>query len=537
MRSILSSLFFLLAVLSSSGLAAQQTLYQYTGATNTLYTGNSLAGLGDVNNDGTPDFAIGIPGDDSGGTNAGKVSIYSGATGNVLFDIQGTATWQRLGFRMAAIGDITGDNITDLAVSGEYDNQNFYPTGIVEVFSGADGTLLYTYTHPVNWSQFGDTVAAAGDVNNDSVPDFMIGAPYNNLHGTGSGSAWVYSGADGSVLHTYHGDDPWDLLGSSLSTAGDIDGDGFDDFAIGIRQADFLQRTDAGIARIYSGRTGGILREYPGRNKFDRHGTAVANLGDVDYDGVPDIVVGAVDDLSDNLTRPGYIRVYSNATGDVLLTLEHDFNTEAFGAVLLGPGDMDGDGAGEIIVGAPKGGTVNGGGIGSGAVRIYSGRTFERFFYQEGAAAGAELGTALAAVGDVDQDGLADFMMAQPEYSILKGRAELLTADSLTLLSVSNLVAGQNATFQTSGGAANTTVTFLYSLAGFGNSTLPGGLQLEINSPYFEMGSSQSNGTGVATLNAAVPSGTSGISVYFQAYEQRVPGPWAATSPRFGLID
>ena len=81
--------------------------------------------------------------------------------------------------------------------------------------------------------QLGSSVSGAGDVNGDGFADLIVGAPCDDNNGFRSGSARVYSGIDGNVLYTFDGDDVGDRLGSSVSGAGDVNGDGFADLIVG----------------------------------------------------------------------------------------------------------------------------------------------------------------------------------------------------------------------------------------------------------------------------------------------------------------
>ncbi|MCI0586450.1 MAG: integrin alpha [Planctomycetes bacterium] len=140
---------------------------------------------------------------------------------------------------------------------------------------------------------WGASVSGTGDVNGDGAPDVLVGAP--GAYGfwvTQPGRARIFSGADGTVLRTFLGTNG-DQLGKSVSRAGDVDGDGTPDVAIGAPTADVGGETDAGVVRIHSGASGALLSTLTGSLFSDLFGTSVAGAGDVNADGIPDLVVAA----------------------------------------------------------------------------------------------------------------------------------------------------------------------------------------------------------------------------------------------------
>ncbi len=112
--------------------------------------------------------------------------------------------------------------------------------------------VLYTFDSVSEGDNFGFAVSGAGDVNADGFPDLIVGARWSDNNGTNSGSAWVFSGVDGSVLYTFDGDSPYDYFGASVSGAGDLNGDGYDDVIVGA-SGDDNNGKDSGSARVFSG--------------------------------------------------------------------------------------------------------------------------------------------------------------------------------------------------------------------------------------------------------------------------------------------
>ena len=142
----------------------------------------------------------------------------------------------------------------------------------------------YTFDGAANGSRFGDSVAGAGDVNGDGFADVIVGA-------RGAGSAYVYSGADGTVLRRFDGVAAGDRLGSSVAGAGDVNRDGFADVIVGAPRADAGGMDEAGSAYVYSGKDGTLLWQFDGAREYAYLGSSVDGAGDVNRDGFADLIV------------------------------------------------------------------------------------------------------------------------------------------------------------------------------------------------------------------------------------------------------
>src|SRR4029077_7614060 len=140
--------------------------------------------------------------------------------------------FDHFGCSVAGAGDLNGDGRADLVVGAYGADSNGLDSGSVRVFSGQSGAQLFAFngTLPGDW--FGFSVHRAGDVNNDGVPDIVVGAPASDFGGDYAGAVRAISGANGATLFTVAGTGggfggaPGDLLGYAVSSVGDVNNDG-----------------------------------------------------------------------------------------------------------------------------------------------------------------------------------------------------------------------------------------------------------------------------------------------------------------------
>jgi predicted lipoprotein with Yx(FWY)xxD motif len=405
-----------LATAAFGQLVHNSVTYTFNGDSADDLLGWSVSGAGDVNNDGFDDIIVGAIGDDNiggAGSNSGSARVFSGANGSILYTFNGNSIGDQFGFSVSGAGDVNDDGFDDIIVGANFDDSNGVFSGSARVFSGANGLALYTFNGDSPFEEFGYSVSGAGDVNNDGFDDLIVGAPFDNNNGTLSGSARVFSGMDGSILYTFNGDSAGDRFGFSVSGAGDVNKDGYDDFIVGAPEDD-NNGSNSGSARVFSGFDGSVLYTFNGDSAGDILGRSVSGAGDVDGDDFDDLIVSA-QGADNNGVASGSARVFSGASGAILYTFNGDSANARLGVSVSGAGDVDNDGFADLIVGGGGGGNI---GSISGIARVFSGATGAILYTFNGDAVndqfGDQFGWSVSCGGDVNGDGFADFIVGAP---------------------------------------------------------------------------------------------------------------------------
>ena len=375
--------------------------------------GRSVQAAGDINGDGIDDVMISAYGADINGESSGVVYVLFGTEDELLsnfdlttldgsngFTIIGPAASSELGKALDALGDVNGDGIDDLVVGAPGASPNgkfsgaayvvfgssmpFSPTLEVSTLDGSDGFSIHGQLR----NDFaGTSVSKAGDVNGDGFQDLLIGAPFAQSNEERTGACYIVFGKnsfspslelsslDGSNGISIQGVEKGDHLGGSITGGMDINGDFKEDFAIGAPGVDYEQLVDAGASYIILGNSfddatfdlnsldgsnGFVIR---GNQSYDRFGSEVSSLKDMNGDGKDDLAIGA-EDATINGEKSGAVYVlFGNTTftpnfsastlsGNKGFTINGTVDNGHFGASIGDVGDINQDGFTDLIVGA-----------------------------------------------------------------------------------------------------------------------------------------------------------------------------------------
>ena len=381
-------------------------LYTFTGEAAGDFFGWSVASAGDVNNDGFSDIVIGAPAEHTGSpTGSGRVYIYSGRTGQILSSFLGKALGDALGWSVSSAGDVNNDGYTDVIIGAPLSDTVGINSGLAYVISGKTGDSLYIFSGKSEIDAFGISVSSAGDVNNDGYGDLLVGAT-NDWLATATGRAVIFSGKNGDTLHVFNTEGAYDFFGSSVSSAGDVNKDGYDDVIIGAPTNDGTGRK-AGRVYVFSGKTGDTLYLFSGKTAHDRLGQSVASAGDVNNDGFADLIFGAHGN-DESGEDAGQAYVFSGSTGETLYVFNGESPYDFFGYSVSSAGDVDNDGHDDIVVGAVLN---DASGESTGRVYVFSGKTGDTLNVFSGETEGDEFGLSVASAGDVNNDGFDDIII------------------------------------------------------------------------------------------------------------------------------
>jgi hypothetical protein len=337
-------------LLANGALSGQTDLLRVRGTSNSDTYGWAIGPAGDVDGDGVGDRLVGSPTDDTNGTDAGRVRVLSGRDFSVLRERFGDAAADQLGWGIGKeVGDIDADGFADVAVSAIYSGTGATDySGAVYIYSGRDGSTLWKNAGTVYQENYGYSLARVGDVDGDGGIDFAVGAIGRQVNGVWRGGVEVWSGRSGALLFSENGG-VGDWFGGSLAGVGDLDQDGVPDLLVGSFN-DFPAMP--GEAHVYSLKHGTELYCYSGAEDGDLFGFAIARLDDLDGDGVNEFAISAP---TGHTAQPyeGRCYVYSGRRGRLLHVLGSDVADDAFGLDLQVHQDLDGDGLRELLVGAP----------------------------------------------------------------------------------------------------------------------------------------------------------------------------------------
>ncbi len=347
---------------------------QFGGDANGREFGRSVSGAGDVNGDGYADVVVGDP---NGYYPGARAYIYYG---DAFFNyppetIVYEADSSNFGSSVSGAGDVNGDGFSDIVISESgYDSER----GRVFVYHGSKTGLSTKSSTVIEGNtadaMFGSSVSGAGDVNGDGYSDIVVGSQDYTNGETHEGAVFVYRGSRRGVSASYsallESNRSSAFLGRSVSGAGDINGDGFDDIIAGASGYENGEPGE-GAGFLYLGSITGLINSAPaileGDEPYANYGYGTSGAGDVNGDGFDDLLIGGF------LNRAILYFGNSNTSGaDAMapVTFQSPQFSSGFGSSLSGAGDINGDGFADVLIGA---GWFNNGEVEEGAAFIFLG--------------------------------------------------------------------------------------------------------------------------------------------------------------------
>jgi hypothetical protein len=322
-------------------------VYAYSGRTGDLLwtktgepgdqLGIGIEAAGDVDDDGTPDVVAGAVGSD-------KAFVYSGRDGKVLLTFEGEASGDAFGRRVSDLGDFNGDGHGDVVIGAPVSGAAGEGAGSAYVYSGKDGALLLTLRGEGPGDAFG---SAAGGWSDGEQALLVIGAP--NAGPANGGRTYVYRGLTDEPAFVIEADDTGAQLGGMfVSVVGDVDADGTPD----VYASDWANGAlgpSTGRIYIHSGKDGQRLLTLTGEAPGDGFGIGVADAGDLDGDGHADLAIGAWQHAA-AAPSGGKVYLYSGKDGTLMHALTGQVPGETFGFDATGVGDVDGDGVDDLLL-------------------------------------------------------------------------------------------------------------------------------------------------------------------------------------------
>ena len=327
---------------------------------------------------------------------------------HLLLTIQGQRANGELGFRFGPPRDVDGDGIADLAAGARFTDLALTQMGTVGVWSSAGGGRIAGWEGPTADALFGHSVLIGPDIDGDGRPDIFASAPAGKYGDVYRGAIRALSAASGRELWSVRGE-PGEALGWQLALAGDQDRDGVEDLFAGAPG-----NGERGMAYLLAGRTGAVLHAYPSPERDDQFGWYVSAAADLDGDGLPDLLVGAPSTAVNGAPRAGAAYAISSATGRQLRAWHGAEANGQLGEMVAALPDLDGDGVVEVAVSATFHPNLTGDPSKVGEVTVFSGATGKEIRRFRGRQGGELYGRMIAPAGDVDGDGSGDIAIGAP---------------------------------------------------------------------------------------------------------------------------
>jgi hypothetical protein len=337
--------------------------------------GSSVACAGDVNDDGYSDVIVGALGYDNGQTNEGRAFVFHGSASGLSMSAAWTGESNQqnglYGACVSTAGDVNGDGYSDVIVGAyQYESNPFFENneGRTYVYHGSalglSSSAAWTAESNQAGAFFGWAVSTAGDVNDDGYSDIIVGAYLYDNGQTDEGRVYVYhgtsSGLNSIAAWTKESNQADSRFGISVCTAGDVNGDDYSDVIIGSPWYDNPSFNEGRVS-VYHGSSSGLsasadwLVEGGDIITELNLGHSVSTAGDVNDDGYSDVLIGSpgwhLEEEDDILGRASLYEGSASGLGGAASSVFGDQHISAYG-IVANAGDVNGDGFDDVIVSA-----------------------------------------------------------------------------------------------------------------------------------------------------------------------------------------
>ena len=359
--------------------------------------------VGDLNNDGVDDMVTSAPTNDEGGSNAGKIYVYSGKDGELIWSAAGSVSEGRLGMGVEYGGDINNDGTADVVAAAPL-------ASVAYAYSGVDGKIIHEFRGD-STGAFGLHLSGVDDIDGDGFGDILIGEPYQVFNAPVKAEKVTHPGKTpplltqaktGKKLISWEGEETDDAFGTAV--AGRVVGNE-KYLVVGAPNAG---PSNGGRAYVYDGLNQEprfILEADSSGSRFG--GMFMSVAGDVNGDGTHDLYVSDWSNGGGGSGR-GRAYVYSGSNGEKLHSWSGDTDGEGFGIGTADCGDVNGDGYADLAVGSWQ---FSGAAPGGGKVRLHSGKDGSLIRAWTCKTMGDTFGFDTTGLGDVDGDGTIDLLI------------------------------------------------------------------------------------------------------------------------------
>jgi hypothetical protein len=334
------------------------------------FLGNSVASAGDVNGDGYDDVIAGATNESDLNPQEGAAYVWLGSAAGLSdspdWSVYGGSSGVGMGFSVASAGDVNGDGYDDVVVGAPWDTNGETSEGRAFLYLGSAAGLDTVAAWSAESNQvnagLGYSVASAGDVDGDGLDDVIVGTPFyitqQGIAGRTSLFRGTVAGLDPAAAWTLDGNSVDEFFGWSVASAGDVDGDGYDDVLVSAEISDVAFENGGEVSLFHGSAAGlGAVADWIayGGMAYANFGSAVAAAGDVDADGYSDVVIGAAGVSSPEVSEGNAMVYLGSAAGlapaPVWVFDDADSGHASFGAAVAGAGDTNGDGYADVLVG------------------------------------------------------------------------------------------------------------------------------------------------------------------------------------------